>query len=325
MPGPDPEIAIRELAALQHGAVATAQALGAGLSRRRIHARMASGRFQSICRGVFRVGAVAAPLERPAAALLLCGETAVLSHTTALRIWLPPEPAFARPWTGDAVAPADQHDWPLTEVTRPGGGSSRMDWLRIHRVHQLTSDEWVLHQRLRVTTPARTLVDLASTLDQAALDRLLARLARARLCTLDDLERAVRRHCGRRGVGRLRRLVAVWREPPFTRSEAERKFLDVVRRARLPAPEANRWTQGMEVDFVWRNWRVAVEVDGWEFHSSRRAFETDRRRDAVLAAAGFLVLRFTWRQLEHESELVSAAVSAALTAARLDPRISAPS
>jgi very-short-patch-repair endonuclease len=98
----------------------------------------------------------------------------------------------------------------------------------------------------------------------------------------------------------------------MTRSEAERRLLELVRAARLPAPATNRRLHGHEVDFVWRPQRLVVEVDGYAFHSSRSAFERDRRRDADLIREGYRVIRLTWRQLTREPEAVVALLARAL-------------
>ena len=102
-------------------------------------------------------------------------------------------------------------------------------------------------------------------------------------------------------------------EPALTRSEAERRALELIRAARLPTPETNVHIHGHEVDLLWREQRLVVEIDGYAFHSSRRSFERDRRKDRELAAAGYLILRITWRELTDERDAVVATLSAALT------------
>jgi very-short-patch-repair endonuclease len=101
-------------------------------------------------------------------------------------------------------------------------------------------------------------------------------------------------------------------EPALTRSEAERRLLELIRAARLPEPEVNARIHGLEVDFLWRERNLVVEVDGYAFHSSRAAFERDRRRDAELATAGISVVRVTWRQITGEREAVAAMLARAL-------------
>ena len=97
-----------------------------------------------------------------------------------------------------------------------------------------------------------------------------------------------------------------------TRSEAERRLLRLVERARLPRPETNARLAGYEVDALWRLQRLIVEVDGYAFHGGREAFEQDRRRDADLMVAGHRVLRVTWRQLTREPEAVAARLAVTL-------------
>ena len=98
----------------------------------------------------------------------------------------------------------------------------------------------------------------------------------------------------------------------FTRSEAERRALDLIRRAGLPSPETNQRIEGYEVDLVWRRERLIVEIDGYAFHSMRRSFEHDRRRDRQLTAKGYRVIRITWWQLVNEPEAVAVTISRVL-------------
>jgi very-short-patch-repair endonuclease len=101
----------------------------------------------------------------------------------------------------------------------------------------------------------------------------------------------------------------------MTRSEAERRLIALIRAADLPDPSANVKVCGHMVDLVWPRERLIVEFDGWATHQTRAAFETDRLRDQRLVAAGYRVIRITYRQLEHEPIAVIARLSAALTLA----------
>lgn len=103
--------------------------------------------------------------------------------------------------------------------------------------------------------------------------------------------------------------------PAFTRSEAEERFLAVVRKAHLPAPETNARVGGSEVDFLWRRERFVVEVDGFAFHASKRQFEIDRARDANLTSLGFTVMRVTWGQIVNEPEALIARLAQSLALA----------
>jgi very-short-patch-repair endonuclease len=132
----------------------------------------------------------------------------------------------------------------------------------------------------------------------------------------------VRASAGRPGVRALRAICGESRR--LTRSGAERRFLSLLRESHLPLPETNAKLAGHEVDFIWRGARLVVETDGWAAHSSRTAFERDRRRDAELAARGFQVIRVTWRQLATEPAGTLALLARAL-AARAGPRWPTPS
>jgi very-short-patch-repair endonuclease len=184
--------------------------------------------------------------------------------------------------------------------------------LRVHRVRNLARRDVGRRHGLPVTAPARTLIDLAAEVHSAALEQALAEARVHKIVTDRALEHAMERVTGRRGVGALRALLAAESEPAFTRRQLERRFLQLVRDAQLPAPLVNVRLQGFEVDFFWPGQRLVVETDGRRFHSHARAFERDRRRDQVLLAAGYRVMRVTWRQLMSEPMAVIARLAMAL-------------
>jgi very-short-patch-repair endonuclease len=103
---------------------------------------------------------------------------------------------------------------------------------------------------------------------------------------------------------------------PSRASQAEERFLELIRDAGLPQPEVNVELQGFTVDFFWRSERVVVEIDGYQYHSSRSAFERDRRKELVLDRAGLRVLRFTWSQMREEPLAVIASTVSALARTR---------
>jgi very-short-patch-repair endonuclease len=197
---------------------------------------------------------------------------------------------------------------PLVDVTGPRSLRPRRG-IRLHRVAQIPSDEIETKHGLPITSPARTILDLASCND-ADLENILARAERLGLVTPDTLDATLARHPHARGTRLLRALLSAG--AALTRSEAERLFLALVRKAALQHPEVNANVEGIEVDFVWRNRRLVVEIDGFAYHSDRESFENDRRRDAILAAAGYRVIRFTWRQLTASPEVVLIRLSEAL-------------
>jgi very-short-patch-repair endonuclease len=144
--------------------------------------------------------------------------------------------------------------------------------------------------------------DLSAHAEQRELERALAEAFAQRLTNSDDIRALLTRYPGRRGTRRLQDLLERGSRPALTRSQAEERFLALTRKGQLQDPEVNVTLEGYEVDFLWRQERLVVEIDGRAFHSSDRTFESDRRRDAVLLAAGLRVMRVTWRQIVSEPE-----------------------
>jgi hypothetical protein len=140
---------------------------------------------------------------------------------------------------------------------------------------------------------------LARAYDEAERLRLLDVRAVAELC---------RRSPGRRGLKALNALIAETYDTPHTKRELEARFFDFCRSQGLPLPACNVLVEGYEVDAFWPAYRLVVELDSWEFHGGRRAFERDRERDAVLQAAGYRVISITWRRLTKHPQEVAALV-----------------
>jgi len=284
--GVERERILRAVGAAHHGLAARAQLLAHGLSRQAVDRMVSTGRLVVVRRGLYQVGPLPAGHAREAAAVLGCGAEARVSHASAAVLQELLDPARARQ---------------PVEVTMPRRRRRRMDGVRIHRVRVLLPDEVTVIDGIPVTTPARTLLDIGETLTSREVEQALARALRRRLVTIEQLRRTVERHPRHRGAPLVRRLLDAGDGPAFTRSEAEEKLLELVRKARLSAPEVNVKLLGHEVDFLWQSARVVAEVDGYEFHASERSFAADRRRDAELAAAGYRVLRFTWADLHEGS------------------------
>jgi very-short-patch-repair endonuclease len=178
------------------------------------------------------------------------------------------------------------------------------------------ADERTVLDGIPLTTPARTLLDLAGDAHGRMLEGVLAAALRRGLVGEGALSKLLERHPTLRGTSRLRALMSSGQAPALTPSEAEERFLAAIRRAQLPAPETNVMVCGYEVDFYWRSAKLVAEIDGFEFHSSRKMFEADRRREGILAAAGVRVIRITWRQLEKEPEAVLVRLALALSSFR---------
>ena len=212
------------------------------------------------------------------AAVLAVGNDAAVSHRSAAALW-------------EILPPADED----VDVTVTRGHPRSRPGIRVHRTRRL---EHSLNAGVRVTTPLRTIQDLGSTVGSRDLERAIEEAQVRRLVTRQEVDLL-----GSSGARP---------EPSLTRSEAERRLLALIRAARLPPPRTNTRVGRYEVDFLWADQRVVVEVDGFAFHSSRAAFERDRARDRDLQLSGYTVLRFTWRQLVDEPEAVVAAIAAAL-------------
>ena len=165
-----------------------------------------------------------------------------------------------------------------------------------------------------MTTPSRTIIDLAECVTDRELERAVHEAITRRLVNARRLRAELDQYRGRRGISRLKQLLDNDGPSTLTRSEAEERFLALVRSAGLPAPEVNVLVQGHRVDFLWRDQGLVVEVDGFQFHSTREAFERDRRRDAELQRAGLRVLRVTWRQVVDSPYATLANLVGALTA-----------
>jgi very-short-patch-repair endonuclease len=298
--------AIARLAAAQYGVVSRQQLVALGVSVHAIKWRLRTSRLHPVHRGVYLVGHSEPPeLAREMAAQLACGPRALISHQSAARL--------------DRLLPLPNHVH-VVDITVVGGDARPRPGLRVHTVRTLLRRDVVHHGPLRLTSPARTLLDLAAVLSDGQLEVAVAQARRRGRATDAQLQDQLARNAGRRGAGRLRRLLALERGPAFTRSKAERLMLALVRRANLPVPETNVFVGGYELDFLWRTERVVVETDGRAWHSDPLAFETDRRRDAELAALGYLVTRVTWRHLVDEPDQVAWRLRRALEGRATAPR-----
>ena len=173
----------------------------------------------------------------------------------------------------------------------------------------------MVEARIPVTTVARTLLDLAEALDEDGLRRAFEEADRLKLLRMPAVERVCTRAGKRKGLVTLRRLIDAAREPVFTRSPLENRFAEFYREhlADLPAPHTNVSILDHEVDAYWPTHRLVVEMDSWEFHGHRAAFESDRARDAKMQAAGYRALRFTHRRLHEESAAVASELRTILT------------
>jgi len=229
------------------------------------------------------------------AALLACGQEAILSHRAAAGVWELPVAAFRK-----------------VEVSVIGREPASRPGVRVYRVRALDPRDRRKHAGLALTSPARTLLDLGSVLTPRGLEQAVAEARARRLVSTTELHAVLARAPAKRGAAALRALLRREAGPALTRSAAEELLLAIVRAARLPSPETNVMVGAYEVDFLWREQRLVVEVDGYAFHSSPASFERDRRRDADLQDADFRVRRVTWRQLSEDPDGVGRRLGRAL-------------
>ena len=291
-----PDTVIAALAARQHGLVTCRQLLAAGVGRGAIEHRLRRKRLIGVHRGVYAVGYLhRASCVRWMAAVLACGDGAVLSHFAAAALW-----------------ELRQSSAVSTDVTVPGrGGRRTRHGIRIHRSTVLPRSEIGRHRLIAVTSAARTMLDVAATLTTHSLDRVVERAETLELFDLGDVQRTIARHPNHPGARKLTRAVALYRDDESTRSELEAMFLALCDPEGL-RPLVNHVVEGEEVDFLWPRQRLIVEVDGRETHLTRQAFERDRARDAKLTLAGYRVVRFTYRQVSGAPQGVALTLRALL-------------
>lgn len=309
---------IASIAARQHGIVTRRQLLAIGVSRHAIDRRLRHAHLRSVHAGVYQVGPVPLPRSREMAAVLACDGATVSHRTAAVLRDLAPAPAPT----------------PLELTIPPGRHCGRRPGLRVHR-RAIAGDEIERIDGIPVTSAARTLLDLAGACSsrRTATGRLHsgpeAQARRTGVVSARELERALAaaersqprlrrqltslllRYPRAPGIARLRLLLGQ-SDAVFTRSEAEERLLDLIRKAGLDVPEMNVMLHGYEVDCYWKRARLVIEVDGFAFHRSARSFLRDHQRDSALVAEGIQILRLSWHQIEKEREKTLVQIARAL-------------
>jgi very-short-patch-repair endonuclease len=283
------------IAARQHGVISYAQLIEAGLTEAGIKHRVSAGWLHRVHRGVFAVGhAGLTPRGLWAAAVLSGGDGAALSHRSAAALW--------GIWR-DGDRPA---------ITSNGVNRRCAPGVETH-VGRLRAGETLLVDGIRVTKVARTLLDLAEVLTLDQLVRAIDNATAQRHLRPTLMSSMIKQSHGRRGLKPLKQALLITRpEDVLTRSELERRALRLIEQAQLPRPEVNVRLHGYEVDLLWRDAGLVVELDGSEYHDP----EHDTRRDNTLRAHGWSVSRFTWRQIVNDPGWVVACLRPAGAAPR---------
>lgn len=286
---------VAELAARQHGVVTRRQLEEAGLGSRAITIRVRKRQLLRVHQGVYALGAFpVSHRQRWMAAVLACGEGAVLSHHSAASLW-----ELLRPIDGPThvAIPTQQ-----TRRSRRG--------IHLHRCPSLAE----------LSSPPSSLPIRGGRGGQLVTRRHNIPVTTIQR-TIDDIDGSIAPYLVRRARRQAELMGARLKDAEGTRSRSdlEEDFLALCRRHSFPPPETNLKIGRWEVDFVWRDRCVAVEIDSFAYHRGSVAFQEDRARDLDLRQRGFTVLRFSERQLEQDPERVAADVARALRASAWSP------
>lgn len=298
-----PDARVAQLAAEQDGVVSLAQLRACGLSSDAITTRVHSGRLHRLHRGVYAVGHPAVSVRgRLRAAVLACGSSAVLSHFSAAAFWGLVEQSERFP-----------------QVTVADGSGRAIPGVHVHRRLTLPAADVWTRSGMRVTSPGRTLLDIAADLTEQELRRVVRRAQVEGHANLRQILDVLSRGAGARGAPALRGAIAGGAAP--TRSELEDVVLELIDRATEERPEMNArirlaGRRPVEVDFLWRTRRLVIEADGRAWHDDPVTRELDAAKQAALEAAGYRVLRITWNQAIREPQETIARIRAALAATR---------
>jgi very-short-patch-repair endonuclease len=276
------------------GVVTRSELLAGGITRDEIDERVRRGTLIVVHRGVYRVGHRAPSVEaRYLAAVRACGEGALLSGRAAGYLW-----GLLKGTAPDA------------EVTAPS--ERRVEGVKTRRARR-AKREATMWRGIPVTTPARTLVDLAAVLDETGLARACHEASTRHHTTPRQVEAVLARRPKTKGAGKVR---AVLRgDINVTLSKLESRFLERLKAAELPLPQTNRPAGGRRVDCRWPKQRLTVELDSYRYHHTRHAWEQDRRRDREAHARGDQIRRYTWTDVEADPRSMLGELHALLSSA----------
>ena len=301
--------ALAKWAARQYGVIAIWQLYEIGFSREGVKGMVRNGRLHRFHRGVYAVGHRAlSPRGKLLAAVYACGRDAVASHHDAA--WL---------WNVGRRRATRYH------VTVPARGRTGPKVVAPHCVRRLAPEDVAEVDGIPCTSLARTLVDLGAVLSLMQLRRAFEEADRRGLLDAAAVQRACERGNGRRGVANARRALEIYEpDPPKTRSEFEREFFDWCDANGIPRPSSNVWVEGQEVDMAWLDANgdpiAVVELDSYEYHRTREAFERDRERQSALEAARIPNIRVTSRRMQRDSKGLRAHILSVLAVEAPGPR-----
>jgi very-short-patch-repair endonuclease len=290
--------AIARIAAGQRALVTRAQLKELGIGRRAVDYAIARGRLHRMHQGIYSLVPFPAlpPLAAELAAILACGETALLSHHSAAAVY------GIRPFVEGSVD--------VTVIGKETG--RRRPGIRVHRTAHLDPRDARRYQQLPITSPARALLDIAPEISGRSLEWALDQALVKRLTTRGQIKAVLAAYPHRPGTPRLQALLDPDRPTTITRSHPEEQLLDRLRKAGLPAPEVNARVGNYTADFLWRPEKVILEIDGYHYHHTRAAFERDHQRDSEHQRDDYLVIRVTPRQLRRNLDALIVQTAIAL-------------
>ena len=271
------------LAARQHGIVTRRDLLGLGFTAEAIKHRIAKGRLHPVARGIYAVGWPQLTRERRwMAAVLACGEGAMLSHRSAAALW-----GIGR----------ERHG--RIDISIRRRGEHRRAGLLVRSRPSLPEEDMAIRNDIPVTRPARTLLDLATELGSVALERAVNEADKRDVIDPEALRAALERYTGQPGVRVLRTLLDrhTFR---LSDSDLEIYFRPIAAATGLAQPLSKAEINGFEVDFFWPELGLVIETDGLRYHRTPSAQTRDRVRDQAHTAAGLTQLRFTHYQIRYE-------------------------
>jgi predicted transcriptional regulator of viral defense system len=293
------DLALALRANRQHGVVSIRQLeQQLGFSHQAVERAVAGGRLHRVYRGVYAVGHTRLTRRGEClAAVLAVGPGAMLSYYSAAWLW--------GLWSGspapfEVTASVPRHHRPPDGVVR-------------HRARNIDEQDREIVDGIPVTSVARTLLDLAWKLRGDQLRRVLARAEDLGLLDLEEIYAVIERNRGHHGAKRLRLALAIYERPIWARSELERRFVAFLVESGLPRP-ATGWNEvGHEIDVYWPEFGFGIELDTWETHGTRDAFESDHGRDLDFAVADIETVRISERQFHREPDRIAAKVAGLLT------------
>jgi very-short-patch-repair endonuclease len=291
---------VTRIAAGQRTLATTGQLSECGLGKDAVAHRVAIGWFHPVFHTVYSVGCgELPPLALELAALLAIGKNCFVSHHSAAFVW------------GLRKNPPQE-----VEVSVVGRCSESREGIRVHRIKAIDKRELRQHEGLWISSPARTLLEIATTLPRDGLADAIGKGIAGRRVNRYEIEATLARNRGRRGSARLAQVIGDKHAMAITRSRAEKAFLKLMRESGLPMPEANQPLGRYVPDFMWREQRVIVEIDSYTFHGGPNGFDRDHDKDLFYRQLDFDVLRPTRDHVINEPARVLALVAQTLARRR---------